>query len=154
MNTKTAFATRHIAAWIILAVVAVANGAIREATYGRWLGRSLAHSLAVLPLLVAIFALAWLLARKWPLQGSRAGIRVGLIWVVLTVAFEFGVGALSGDSLSAMLAQYNVSRGSLWPLVPLSMAVAPEIARRLTGVGRRSPRPAGLGFRQLADPHG
>lgn len=121
---------RHLAAWLVVPVLAVINGGVRDLTYGRALGRTVAHSISVVPLVVAIVSLAALLERRWPLADRRSGVRVGAVWLGLTLAFEFGLGAALHVPLGDMLAAYDVTRGHLWPLVPIAMALAPELARR------------------------
>jgi hypothetical protein len=91
----------------------------------------LSHSISVVPLLVLVLAWAALLARKWPLGSRGSAVRVGIIWLALTLIFEFGLGALQGMTVSAMLAEYDITRGRLWPLVPISVTLAPELMRRL-----------------------
>ena len=119
---------KHIGAWLAVPLMAVGNGALRDLVYGRKMSDTLAHSLSVLPLLPVILAWAWLLARRSPLAGHPAGLRVGLIWLLLTLMFEFGLGALRGLELRAMLEQYDITQGHLWPLVPITMGVSPELA--------------------------
>jgi hypothetical protein len=121
---------KQMAAWTAVPFIAVANGALRELTFGRVLPPTLSHNLSMVPLLIGIFAYAFYVGRRWPLEDVVAGTRVGLVWAVLTVAFELGLGALTGHSVREMAAQYNVFAGNLWPLAPLSMAIAPEVVRR------------------------
>jgi hypothetical protein len=123
--------TKHMVAWFAVPFVAIANGALREMTYGRMLPKDLSHNLSLAPLMVGIFAFAYLIGQRWPLPSRRAGVQVGVVWLTLTVAFEFGMGAVTGVSAEDVLAQYNVLRGHLWPLAPLSMAIAPESIRRI-----------------------
>jgi hypothetical protein len=122
---------RHMVAWLALPVMAVVNGLIRDTTYGRLLGYDLSHALSVAPLLVAIVVWAAFLAKRWPLPFISAAFRVGLVWLALTVVFELGLGSLQGFSLDAMLAEYDITRGKLWPLIPLSTLLAPVLVREL-----------------------
>jgi len=56
---------------------------------------------------------------------------VGLLWLVLTLAFEFGFGRFGGRSWSSLLQEYNVVAGKVWVLIPAWVAVAPFIFHRL-----------------------
>ena len=132
---------KHVCAWLPIPVMAVVNGAFRDLVYGKRMSETLAHSLSVLPLILAILAWAGALAKWAPLADDRAGQRVGLIWLLLTLSFEFGLGALRGLELRVMLAQYDITRGQLWPFVPLTMGLAPELARRFAGRWRQKPAP-------------
>ena len=116
---------RHILAWLALPVFAVLNGLVRDTTYGPSLGYDLSHSVSVAPLLAAIVAWAVWISRRWPLPDSATALRVGVTWLALTLVFEFGLGALQGLSTEEMLAEYDITRGRLWPLIPLATLLSP-----------------------------
>ena len=116
---------RHILAWLALPAFAVLNGLVRDTTYGPSMGYDLSHSVSVVPLLVAIVAWAVWVSRRWPLTDSGTALGVGVTWLALTLAFEFGLGALQGLSMADMLAEYDITRGRLWPLIPLATLLAP-----------------------------
>jgi hypothetical protein len=122
--------TKQILAWAVLPFAAVANGALRDLTYGKRMGEAASHSLAVAPLAAVVRTWAGLLARRWPLRSRRSAVGVGLAWLGLTLAFEFGLGRARGMSADAMLADYDVRRGRLWPLALLAVAAAPLLAYR------------------------
>ena len=44
-------------------------------------------------------------------------MRVGFLWVVLTLVFEFGLGIVQGRSWAEMLMPYTFKDGNIWPLV-------------------------------------
>jgi hypothetical protein len=121
---------RHLLGWLALPVAAVANGVVRDATYGKRMGRTASHSLAVAPLVAFILVWAALLQRRWPLPGRGPALRIGLLWLAATLAFESGLGAARKVPGREMLAEYDVRRGSLWPLVPLAVAVGPVLVFR------------------------
>jgi hypothetical protein len=123
---------KHVGAWLPIPLMAVVNGGLRDLVYARLMSQTLAHSLSVLPLIATILIWSRFLARRWPLAERGAGLRVGLVWLLLTLLFEFGLGALRGLDLGALLEQYDITRGHLWPLVPLTMSVSPELVRRWT----------------------
>ena len=122
--------TRHLLGWLALPLAAVANGVVRDTTYGRRMSTTASHSLAVAPL--AAFILVWARVLQWrrPLPSRAAAARAGLVWLALTLAFEFGMGAARKVPAREMLAEYDVRRGHLWPLVPLAVAAAPLLAWR------------------------
>ncbi len=122
--------TKHLLGWLAMPAAAVANGALRDTTYGKRMGRTSSHSLAVGPLVTFILAWAALLQRRWPLPGRGSALRVGLLWLVLTLVFELGLGAARKVPVAEVVAEYDVRRGSLWPLVPLTVAAAPLLMWR------------------------
>lgn len=123
--------TRWLAAWLGLAVLGVGNGIARVALYEDALGDRLAHQISTVTLMVLIAGYAWALQRAWPLTGSRLAWQVGASWALMTMAFEFGFGHyVTGNSWSTLLADYNVLDGRMWVLIPVTILVAPELARR------------------------
>jgi len=58
--------------------------------------------------------------------------RIGLLWAGLVIAFEFLAGHfVFGAPWGQLLADYDVSSGRVWILVPFTTAVAPWLATRL-----------------------
>lgn len=123
---------RWLAAWPGAAALGVANGALRELTFGRLLGAERANRASVATLIAALAVYMRLLQRRWPLEDREDGLAVGAAWTTLTVGFEFGLGRLQGESWEDLLAAYDVTEGRLWPLVLAWVAAGPEVVRRLS----------------------
>jgi hypothetical protein len=117
--------TKQILAWTVLPFAAVANGVVRDKTYGKGVGETAAHSLSVAPLAAVVGFWAGLVSRWWPLRSRRSAVRVGILWLALTLAFETGLGKARGVSTHDQLAEYDVRRGKLWPLALAVIAFAP-----------------------------
>lgn len=118
---------RAVLVWLLLAVVAVASGALREAVLTPRLGGQAAHVIGTF-VVVALFFLVIGLSIRWivPDLGSRGLWTVGGAWLVLTVAFEFGFGHwVAGHSWSRLLRDYDVFSGRVWLLVLLTVLLAP-----------------------------
>jgi hypothetical protein len=122
--------TRQLLAWAALPLAAVANGILRDQTYGRGMDETVAHSLSVLPLAAVVGVWAGILSRRWPVRSRRSAARVGLLWLALTVAFESGLGRARGVGAREQLAEYDVRRGRLWPLALAVIALAPPLSFR------------------------
>jgi hypothetical protein len=124
---------RWLTAWFGLAAWGVANGIIRELTYADMVGDHAAHQLSTFTLIAMIGGYTWWLQRRWPLISTADAVRIGLLWVAMTVAFEFGFGHyVDGASWATLLADYDITRGNLWILVLLTIGSAPVLARRAT----------------------
>ena len=122
---------RALAAWLLLLLLAVLNGAFREAVLVPWLGVKAAH--VVSTLLLAGFILgATALTIGWIAPASTSGaLEVGALWLLLTVAFEFLAGHfLFRKPWSVLLADYDLGQGRLWVLVLVVTALAPWISHR------------------------
>jgi hypothetical protein len=115
--------------WLGILAVANVNGALREFLLVALLGQTLARALStiLLCLLVAILARAtigWIGARN-----ASEAWRVGLLWLALTLGFEFLAGHyLFGDSWEQLLREYDLAAGRIWAIVPLVTLIAPRWA--------------------------
>ena len=119
-----------LAGWLGATTIGVANGIARRALYEERLGTTGAHYLSTAALLVLLGGYMWLLAR--PIPGRRDALAIGGVWTALTVMFEFGLGRyVAGDSWAKLLEQYDLTRGNVWILVPIWMAIGPAVMRRL-----------------------
>ena len=129
---RARFWGRVVAVWLAILLLAILNGALREAVLLPAWGRPAA--LVASGVLLAILILAAALASsRWIGAASTAcAWRVGLAWLALTLAFEFTFGALvQGKTWPQLLAAYAMRDGNLWPLVLLVTLAAPVLARRL-----------------------
>jgi len=129
---------RYVVAWFGLLGIAVVNGALREATYARAMEELAAHQLSTLIGSVLIGVAIWFIVRRWPPASSREALAIGLLWLVMTIAFEFFMGlVLASRPLSKVLGAYDVLAGRVWIFFLLWIAVAPLLFYRLgTAKGR------------------
>lgn len=128
----TDVALRGLGLWLVILVLAVANGIVREAVLVPRLGSSPGLILSGILLsgfilLVAYVGLPWLHA-----QGMEL-ILIGLGWLLATLIFEFSFGLLRGKTLNEIMAAYTFKGGNIWPIVLLVVAVAPWVAGKLRG---------------------
>ncbi|WP_418283062.1 hypothetical protein [Halorubrum sp. DTA98] len=109
-----------------MAVVAIVNGIFRETTLIPRVGDYTGHVISTVLLIAAILVLSYLYFTRSAIDYTRAELLiVGVIWVVLTVGFEFFVGYFEGIPVSETLAQYDVLAGQVWIFVPMALLVAP-----------------------------
>ncbi|MGM0477562.1 MAG: hypothetical protein ACQERR_10330 [Pseudomonadota bacterium] len=127
MNLPPPLFFRYLLAWLPMVPLAILNGTLREFTYGRVLAESTAHQLSTVTLVLLFTLYARLLDARWPLTSRALAIGVGGIWLVLTVAFEFGLGRLGGRSWEELFRAYDILSGNLWLLVPVAVAVLPMV---------------------------
>jgi hypothetical protein len=127
--------SRALIVWVVLLLLAIANGALREGLIVPRVGTSTGHVLSPIALCAGILLLSWLLIEWVHPVTSRDAWMIGAVWVVLTLAFEFLAGHyLFGHPWSRLLADYNVLRGRIWVLVLVTTAVAPTIVARARGL--------------------
>jgi hypothetical protein len=112
--------------WLVLFVVMFVNGAIRVLVLQPRLGEDRARQVASLAGVALALAVSWVVVRASPEASSSHLRRVGVAWLLATLAFEFLFGRfVTGSSWSALLADYDVLRGRLWPLVLASVWLGP-----------------------------
>lgn len=123
---------RAVAAWLAILGLAIANGALREMLLLPALGRTPALVasgvlLSAVILLVAFAGIRWLRPAS-----ARAAWQLGMLWLALTLVFEFSFGGLvQHKSWAEMLQAYAFRDGDIWPLVLLVTLVAPVLAWRV-----------------------
>ena len=123
---------RYLLFWLILAVVAVANGILREFTYGPYLSNLAAHQVSTVTAIVLIGGAVWTLNRFWPIGSAKEALIIGVCWLVMTVVFEFGFGHyVAGHSWSKLFADYNLLTGRVWSLFLAWITAVPYVTWRL-----------------------
>lgn len=122
----------YVLFWLVLLVVAVTNGFVREATYGRVLPDLRAHQLSTLVGMLLSGIAVWTFAYFFPIESERTAILVGVIWLGLTVVFEFGFGRyVAGHSWTTLLADYNLFAGRVWLVFLVWLLTLPYIVYRV-----------------------
>ena len=118
--------------WAAIIPMAIANGIFRDAVLVRSLGQKRARTVSGLSLSAVI--LAWtILTITWvPLPSLMQYAGVGLLWLTLTVAFEFFFGrVVAKKSWQELLRAYRFENGDIWPLVLMAVTVSPVAAAAL-----------------------
>ena len=126
---------RATAVWVLILLFAVLNGAVREGLLIPRLGETAARALSTVILSLLVLASTWFTIPRIGPPSSREALKIGLLWLVLTLGFEFLFGHyVFGNSWSMLLEDYNLSRGRIWILVPVLVLVAPYWTARMRGI--------------------
>lgn len=123
---------RILLLWAAIIPLAIANGMLRDAVLVRSFGQSRARTISGLSLSAVI--MTWtLLTITWiPFPRPLPYVGVGLLWVALTVAFEFLFGRLvARKSWRELLRPYRFEGGDIWPIVLIVVAASPLAAAAL-----------------------
>jgi hypothetical protein len=76
----------------------------------------------------------WLLSNYLAIQSAGQVIGIGLMWLAMTVVFEFGFGHfIVGNPWRRLLHDYNVLQGRVWGLFVLWITVAPYVFYEIRG---------------------
>lgn len=133
--TPTGTFVKATALWFAVLALAMANGIAREKLLVPAIGpvAALVASgiiLSACVFLVALAAVPWygrLSAAQW--------LAVGVVWLALTLVFEFGFGRLvQHKGWTELFEAYTFKGGNIWPLVLLVVLLAPWLAAKLRGV--------------------
>jgi hypothetical protein len=125
-------AAKALAIWFGILVLAVANGALREAVLIPVLGGVSGLILSGVLLSVLIFAVVYFSLPWFGPAPVASYIALGLSWLCLTLVFEFTFGRLmQGKPWSELLEAYTFKGGNIWPVVLLTVAAAPYVAARI-----------------------
>lgn len=113
-------------------ILAIANGLFREKVLTRGLKELQAHQMSTISMILLIGVYVWVLFRIWPPESSRQVLFMGLLWLVLTVSFEFLFGHYGlGHPWGKLLHDYNLLEGRVWILVLVWIAMVPYVIHQL-----------------------
>jgi len=119
---------RALAVWFAILILAIANGALRAGWLLRVMSETRAYAASSLLLSLVVVAVTWLTIQWIAPPGPGDAIAVGLVWLAMTVAFEFLAGHyLFGQSWDRLLVDYRFWEGRIWVLVLLVVAMAPRL---------------------------
>lgn len=124
---------RGVVVWLLLAVVAVSAGILREGQLVPRFGETGAHLLGTLAV-VLVFLAAIAGSVQWIVPGLEKShlLHLGVFWALLTITFEFGFGHfVVGHPWSRLLHDYNLLAGRVWIFVLLALLFAPTVFGRL-----------------------
>ena len=125
--------TKYLLVWFLLAIVAIANGVLRQSTYGKAVPELAAHQISTVTAILASGAVVWVVNRFWPIQSVSQAWTIGACWLVMTIIFEFGFGHyVARHSWTRLFADYNLLEGRVWSLFLVWIAVLPYVVFRTT----------------------
>ena len=117
--------------WLPMPVFGMLNGFLRVFGLMEIFDERIAGQLSVLTLIMILAVYIYAVADKVYSTTGRAWI-TGFVWLLLTVCFEFSLGYfVSKLSFREMLADYDIMRGRLWPLVLIGVLTLPPLCFRL-----------------------
>jgi len=123
---------KSIAAWLVILALAIANGALREAVLVPMLGKTGGLVLSGLLLSLFVLVVAFAFVRLNPGVTALQGILIGILWLCLTLAFEFGFGRwVQHKPWAELFEAYTFKGGNIWPVVLVVSLLAPYLAARM-----------------------
>lgn len=121
--------------WFAILVLAMLNGILREKGLIPAMGSFGAFIASGVILSACIFTVAFLGAPWYGRLPSADWLLVGLFWLLLTLAFEFGFGRfLQHKSWADLVEAYTFKGGNIWPLVLVAILIAPWLVAKWRGL--------------------
>jgi len=128
---------KYILAWFPMVPIAIVNGAVRQGWYQNYLGELAAHQVSKLTAMILFGAYIGLVVRGWPPESGTRAALVGVLWLAMTVTFEFLFGHyIAEHSWTRLLQDYNLFAGRVWPVLLAWVTAAPYLFYRLANRGR------------------
>jgi hypothetical protein len=122
---------RALLVWLLMMVIETIHGVLRNLLLVPLVGDLRARQLGVFIGSALILGVAVLLI-DWIRPSSVSDLLViGAMWLALTLSFEFGLGHALGRPWSALVADYDLTRGGLLSIGMVVLALSPWIAARI-----------------------
>lgn len=117
---------RALITWILFLPVPVFNGWLREKWYKASIGELASHQIGAVGISIIFILYAYVCLKGVVLQAPSWQLWcIGLLWLVLTLLFEFGIGIATGKTWKYMLSNYAIWRGRIWPVVLVTVLLSP-----------------------------
>jgi hypothetical protein len=126
---------RALVVWFLLLILAVLKGGVRDTWLTPRFGDTVDRALSSLLLSVLIVLATWITI-DW-IRPATIGeaLRIGGLWLALTLTFEFVVGHYGfRKPWSELLGDYDLSRGRIWIVVLVVTFLAPLWTAWLRGL--------------------
>lgn len=121
--------------WFLLMLLAILNGTVRIKLIIPFTGLTIGLAISTLLLCALILGAAWVGIRWLGPADAKQAWGIGLLWLVMTLGFEFGAGHfLFKKPWSELLYDYNIAQGRIWVLVPIVTTLAPWWMAKARGV--------------------
>lgn len=126
---------RSTGIWLCFVIAAIINGAVREKLLTPLLGSALSLPLSGVTLSALVFLITYFTLVFLGEVKPKLYLRIGLFWIVLTLAFEYLWGHyVAGKSWDEIHQVFNIFKGNLFIIVLIVTALSPRIAARLKGI--------------------
>ena len=122
---------RALLVWLLMMAIETIHGVLRNRFLAPVLGDVGARQIGVLIGSALILGIAILMIGWIRPTSERALLAIGALWLVLTLAFEFGLGHALGRSWDALFADYDLTRGGPLSIGMVVLALSPWIAAQV-----------------------
>lgn len=118
---------KYLLYWLPMILIAFANATLRELVIVKYFNEFLSSQLSTITLIVFCGIYIWLILPYLNIQNSGEAFLIGIVWVVLTMAFEFALGRLTNKSWAELFHAYDILAGRIWLLFLLCLLLFPYL---------------------------
>lgn len=123
---------KYFLLWFPMIVIAIFNGALRQGIYITFIDNLSAHQLSAVSGILLFALYIWIITGKWKIKSSKESVQIGLMWLLMTIVFEFLFGHfIMGHTWEKLLYDYNILEGRLWIIVLIWVTISPFIFYRI-----------------------
>lgn len=123
---------KYIIVWLGLVILAIINGGLRNEVYEKYVPELCAHQISTATGLLLFSVYLWFVSSFWKIQKKQDAVIICLVWLSLTILFEFMFGHyVMGNPWPVLFHDYNIFEGRLWILVLLWTVFAPYAVYKL-----------------------
>jgi hypothetical protein len=132
VSPRPRIVARALSVWLILICAEILHGIARAIFLVPYVGEFRSNQIGVFSGSIIILVTTLAFVRWIGATRTTELLAVGVLWLVLTLAFEVGFGRfVLGASWERLAADYNVLEGGMLPLGMLVLLLAPLIAGKL-----------------------
>jgi hypothetical protein len=134
MSENHTYWFRAIALWFLLMMAETLHALWRVKVLALWIGDAAALDVSVFTGSLVILLITWACIGWIPARSARTLLLVGFTWVVLTIAYELGLGRLVfHQTWTEIASDFDLLHGRLFPIGHLFLMFSPLLAARLRG---------------------
>jgi hypothetical protein len=128
---------KSILIWLSITPLAILNGGLRETFLTPWLGEHLSRPISGILLCFMIFIVSFIFIPKIGKGNEKTYIKIGVLWVSLTIIFETVLGLVTRMSCGEIFKAYDITSGNLWLIVVLFIGFAPWLVAKINGLYKK-----------------
>jgi len=122
---------KSILIWLSIIPLAILNGGLREFFLINWLGENSAEFVSGIILCLLIFIVSLVFIPRIGKGESKIYLKMGILWIILTIIFETTFGLAIGNSFSELLKAYDITTGNLWLIVVVFIGIVPWLVAKI-----------------------
>jgi hypothetical protein len=129
MSENHTYWFRAIALWFLLMLAETLHALWRAKVLALWIGDAGARDVSVFTGSLVILLITWACIGWIPARSARTLLLVGFTWVVLTIAYELGLGRLFfHQTWTEIASDFDLLHGRLLPIGLLFLMFSPLLA--------------------------